>query len=167
MPLDQLMKDRSMPQGAQKVQGPNLNQHAAHSKGNELSLEPVKPLLNPLFPFLRQVGKNVDKWLWMLSAVRIMTRFEGDCNVVKSRNGSVQADFLAWKIKFLKRLQALAKGEKKSCSGKCKTEGSCKKKKRKEGLQPQEEEEEEGAKAALQNNSSEVMAEKTHNTNMY
>lgn len=101
----------------------------------------------------------MDKWLWMLSAVRIMTRVEGDCNVVKSRNGSVQADFLAWKIKFLKRLQALAKGEKKSCSGKCKTEGSCtkkKKKKRKEGQQ----EEEEGEKAALRNNSSEVMAEK-------
>ncbi|KAM7398918.1 hypothetical protein PAMP_018222 [Pampus punctatissimus] len=93
------------------------------------------------------VGKNVDKWLWMLSGVRIMTRGEGDCNVVKSRNGSVQADFLAWKVKFLKRLQALSKGERKSCSGKCKTGGSCKNK-RKVG---QEEEE----KAALQNNSSE------------
>lgn len=70
----------------------------------------------------------MDKWLWMLSGVRIMTRGEGDCNVIKSCNGSVQADFLAWKTKFLKRLQALAKGEEKSCSGKCKTEGSCKKK---------------------------------------
>lgn len=93
------------------------------------------------------VGKNVDKWLWMLSGMRIMTRGEGDCNVVKSRNGSVQADFLAWKVKFLNRLQALSKGEKKSCSGNCKTGGSCKNKK-KDG---QEEEE----KAALQNNSSE------------
>lgn len=103
-----------------------------------------------------QVGKNVDKWLWMLSGMRIMTRGEGDCNVVKSRNGSIQADFLAWKVKFLNRLQALAKGEKKRCSGKCKTGGSCKNK-MKDG---QEEEEEEKEKAALQTNHSEVMAEK-------
>ncbi|XP_035478438.1 S-adenosyl-L-methionine-dependent tRNA 4-demethylwyosine synthase TYW1 isoform X3 [Scophthalmus maximus] len=72
------------------------------------------------------VGKNVDKWLWMLSGMRIMTRGEGDCNVVKSRNGSIQADFLAWKVKFLNRLQALAKGEKKGCRGDCKTGASCK-----------------------------------------
>ncbi|CAG12739.1 unnamed protein product, partial [Tetraodon nigroviridis] len=91
------------------------------------------------------VGKNVDKWLWMLSGKRIMTRGEGDCNVVKSRNGSVQADFLAWKIKFLKRIQALAKGEKKICSGNCKTEGKCKSKRK---VKEQE-------NAALQNNSSE------------
>ncbi|KAI3354018.1 hypothetical protein L3Q82_018576 [Scortum barcoo] len=95
------------------------------------------------------VGKNVDKWLWMLSGMRIMTRVEGDCNVVKSRNGSIQADFLAWKVKFLNRLQALAKGEKKSCSGNCKNGGSCKNK-RKDRL-----EEEEKEKAALQNNHSE------------
>lgn len=95
------------------------------------------------------VGKNVDKWLWMLSGMRIMTRGEGDCNVVKSRNGSIQADFLAWKAKFLIRIQALAKGEKKSCSGNCKTGGSCKNK-RKEGQEQKEEE-----KAALQGNSSE------------
>uniref|UniRef100_A0A672RVN2 tRNA 4-demethylwyosine synthase (AdoMet-dependent) n=1 Tax=Sinocyclocheilus grahami TaxID=75366 RepID=A0A672RVN2_SINGR len=75
------------------------------------------------------VSKNIDKWLWMLSAARIMTRGEGDCNVVKSRHGSVQADFQAWKMKFLSRLQALAKGEKKACSGKCKN-GSCKNKKK-------------------------------------
>ncbi|XP_078103084.1 S-adenosyl-L-methionine-dependent tRNA 4-demethylwyosine synthase TYW1 isoform X1 [Sander vitreus] len=98
------------------------------------------------------VGKNVDKWLWMLSGMRIMTRGEGDCNVVKSRNGSIQADFVAWKVRFLKRLQALAKGEKKSCSGNCKTGGSCKNK-RKDGQEEEEEEKEE--KAALQNNSSE------------
>uniref|UniRef100_A0A8C4EU57 S-adenosyl-L-methionine-dependent tRNA 4-demethylwyosine synthase TYW1 n=1 Tax=Dicentrarchus labrax TaxID=13489 RepID=A0A8C4EU57_DICLA len=85
------------------------------------------------------VGKNVDKWLWMLSGMRIMTRGEGDCNVVKSRNGSIQADFLAWKVKFLNRLQALAKGEKKTCSGNCKTGGSCKNK-RKEGHDSDEEE---------------------------
>uniref|UniRef100_A0AAQ5ZAP9 S-adenosyl-L-methionine-dependent tRNA 4-demethylwyosine synthase TYW1 n=1 Tax=Amphiprion ocellaris TaxID=80972 RepID=A0AAQ5ZAP9_AMPOC len=93
------------------------------------------------------VGKNVDKWLWMLSGKRIMTRGEGDCNVVKSRNGSVQADFQAWKVKFVNRLQALARGEKKSCNGNCKTGGSCKNKKK----EKQEEEE----RAAAQNNSSE------------
>lgn len=88
----------------------------------------------------------MDKWLWMLSAMRIMTRGEGDCNVVKSRNGSIQGDFLAWKVKFLKRLQALAKGEKKSCSGNCKKGGSCKNKKK----ERQQEEEE---KTDLQNSS--------------
>ncbi|XP_031719335.1 S-adenosyl-L-methionine-dependent tRNA 4-demethylwyosine synthase TYW1 isoform X2 [Anarrhichthys ocellatus] len=88
------------------------------------------------------VGTNVDKWLWMLSGVRIMTRGEGDCNVVKSRNGSVQADFLAWKVKFLLRLQALVKGEKKSCSGNCKTGGSCTNK-RNDGQEDKEEEKEE------------------------
>ncbi|XP_023271837.1 S-adenosyl-L-methionine-dependent tRNA 4-demethylwyosine synthase [Seriola lalandi dorsalis] len=97
------------------------------------------------------VGKNVDKWLWMLSGMRVMTRGEGDCNVVKSRNGSIQADFQAWKVKFLNRLQALAKGEKKSCSGNCKTGGSCKNK-RKDGHMEEEEEEE---KAAPQNPSPE------------
>ncbi|XP_037533877.1 S-adenosyl-L-methionine-dependent tRNA 4-demethylwyosine synthase TYW1-like [Nematolebias whitei] len=94
------------------------------------------------------VCKNVDKWLWMLSATRVMTRTEGDCNVVKSRNGSVQADFQAWKVKFLSRLQALAKGEKKSCSGKCKKGGSCKNEKK---HRPDEEE-----KASSHDNSSEV-----------
>ncbi|TKS80653.1 S-adenosyl-L-methionine-dependent tRNA 4-demethylwyosine synthase [Collichthys lucidus] len=94
------------------------------------------------------VGKNVDKWLWMLSGKRIMTRGEGDCNVVKSRHGSVQADFLTWKGKFMSRLQALTKGEKKSCSGNCKSGGSCKNKKRGGHEETQEE-------TAPQNNSSE------------
>ncbi|XP_026992623.2 S-adenosyl-L-methionine-dependent tRNA 4-demethylwyosine synthase TYW1 isoform X1 [Tachysurus fulvidraco] len=75
------------------------------------------------------VGKNVDKWLWMLSAARVMSRREGDCDVVKSRNGSIQADFQAWKVDFLWRLQALAKGEKKTCSCECE-KGSCKNKKK-------------------------------------
>lgn len=83
--------------------------------------------------------------------MRIMTRGEGDCNVVKSRNGSIQADFLAWKVKFLKRLQALVKGEKKKCSGNCKTGGSCKNKKKERKV------EEEGEKAAQENNNSEVI----------
>lgn len=72
-----------------------------------------------------QVGRNIDRWLWMLSARRIMTRAEGDCNVVQSKHGSIEADFEAWKSKFLDCLQALCRGEKKPCSGKCK-KGKCK-----------------------------------------
>ncbi|XP_062872766.1 S-adenosyl-L-methionine-dependent tRNA 4-demethylwyosine synthase TYW1 [Trichomycterus rosablanca] len=89
------------------------------------------------------VGKNVDKWLWMLSASRIMSRGQGDCDVVKSKNGSIQADFQAWKDDFLKRLQALAKGEKKTCSCECK-KGSCKnKKKHQDEVEDQEQSSEE------------------------
>lgn len=61
----------------------------------------------------------------MLSASRIMTRAEGDCNVAQSKHGSIEADFEAWKAKFLTRLQVLCKGEKKPCTGKCK-KGKCK-----------------------------------------
>ncbi|XP_075374062.1 S-adenosyl-L-methionine-dependent tRNA 4-demethylwyosine synthase TYW1-like isoform X1 [Mycteria americana] len=71
------------------------------------------------------VGRNIDRWMWMLSASRIMTRAEGDCNVAQSKHGSIEADFEAWKAKFLSRLQALCRGEKKPCSGKCK-KGKCK-----------------------------------------
>ncbi|NXE84562.1 TYW1 synthase, partial [Cochlearius cochlearius] len=71
------------------------------------------------------VGRNIDRWLWMLSASRILTRAEGDCNVAQSKHGSIEADFEAWKAKFLSRLQALCRGEKKPCSGKCK-KGKCK-----------------------------------------
>ncbi|KAK7171624.1 hypothetical protein R3I93_004049 [Phoxinus phoxinus] len=98
------------------------------------------------------VSKNIDKWLWMLSAARIMTRGEGDCNVVKSRHGSVQADFHSWKTKFLSRLQALAKGEKKACSGKCK-KSSCKNKKK------HKEEAEDSRSLAEKNNSEEELME--------
>ncbi|NXI36903.1 TYW1 synthase, partial [Galbula dea] len=71
------------------------------------------------------VGRNIDRWLWMLSASRIMSRAEGDCNVAQSKHGSIEADFEAWKAKFLSRLQALCRGEKQPCSGKCK-KGKCK-----------------------------------------
>ncbi|NXK08641.1 TYW1 synthase, partial [Herpetotheres cachinnans] len=71
------------------------------------------------------VGRNIDRWLWMLSASRIMTRAEGDCNVAQSKHGSIEADFEAWKARFLSRLQALCRGEKKPCSRKCK-KGKCK-----------------------------------------
>ncbi|XP_039588797.1 S-adenosyl-L-methionine-dependent tRNA 4-demethylwyosine synthase TYW1-like isoform X1 [Passer montanus] len=71
------------------------------------------------------VGRRMDRWLWMLSASRIMARAEGDSNVVQSKHGSIEADFEAWKAKFLIRLQALCRGEKKPCRGKCK-KGKCK-----------------------------------------
>ncbi|NXM03954.1 TYW1 synthase, partial [Tyrannus savana] len=71
------------------------------------------------------VGRRVDRWLWVLGASRVMTRAEGDCNVARSRHGSIEGDFEAWKAKFLTRLQALCRGEKKPCSGKCK-KGKCK-----------------------------------------
>ncbi|XP_041919060.1 S-adenosyl-L-methionine-dependent tRNA 4-demethylwyosine synthase TYW1 isoform X1 [Alosa sapidissima] len=83
------------------------------------------------------VAKCVDKWLWMLSASRVLTRGEGDNNVAKSRHGSVQADFQAWKGRLLTRLQALARGEKKKCSGQCKN-GTCKSKKKKKKQQQQQ-----------------------------
>ncbi|XP_061683404.1 S-adenosyl-L-methionine-dependent tRNA 4-demethylwyosine synthase TYW1 isoform X2 [Syngnathoides biaculeatus] len=70
------------------------------------------------------VGKNVDKWLWMLSASRILTRGEGDCNVAKSANGSVQADFQAWKLKFLKHLRDLCRDD-GNCCGKREKGTSC------------------------------------------
>lgn len=47
--------------------------------------------------------------------------------MVKSQHGSIEADFEAWKAKLLTRLQALAKGEQKACSGKCK-KGPCRSK---------------------------------------
>ncbi|KFO90690.1 tRNA wybutosine-synthesizing protein 1, partial [Buceros rhinoceros silvestris] len=71
------------------------------------------------------VGRNTDRWLWMLGASRIMTRAEGDCNVAQSKHGSIEADFEAWKAKFLNRLQGLCRGEKQPCSGKCR-KGKCK-----------------------------------------
>uniref|UniRef100_A0A8C5XFM2 tRNA 4-demethylwyosine synthase (AdoMet-dependent) n=1 Tax=Microcebus murinus TaxID=30608 RepID=A0A8C5XFM2_MICMU len=75
--------------------------------------------------YFNKVGKNIDKWLWMLGAHRVMTRGEGDCDVVRSKHGSIEADFRAWKTKFIYRLQALCKGEKKkSCGGNCK-KGKC------------------------------------------
>ncbi|NWY44196.1 TYW1 synthase, partial [Sylvia atricapilla] len=75
--------------------------------------------------YYNTVGRRMDRWLWMLSASRIMTRAEGDCNVTQSKHGSIEADFEAWKTKFLTRLQVLCKGERKPCSGKCK-KGKCK-----------------------------------------
>ncbi|NWT78983.1 TYW1 synthase, partial [Lanius ludovicianus] len=71
------------------------------------------------------VGRRMDRWLWMLSASRIMTRAEGDCNVAQSKHGSIEADFEAWRAKFLTRLQALCRGEKQPCTGECK-KGKCK-----------------------------------------
>ncbi|XP_033620796.1 S-adenosyl-L-methionine-dependent tRNA 4-demethylwyosine synthase TYW1 isoform X1 [Fukomys damarensis] len=71
-----------------------------------------------------KVGKSVDKWLWMLGARRVLARGEGDCDVVRSKHGSIEADFMAWKAKFISRLQVLEKGENKSCGSHCK-KGKC------------------------------------------
>ncbi|KAM9058708.1 S-adenosyl-L-methionine-dependent tRNA 4-demethylwyosine synthase TYW1 isoform 4-T6 [Megaptera novaeangliae] len=60
----------------------------------------------------------------MLGAHRVMSRGEGDCDVVKSKHGSIEADFTAWKARFISRLQALCKGERKPCGGNCK-KGKC------------------------------------------
>ncbi|KAL0973167.1 hypothetical protein UPYG_G00199840 [Umbra pygmaea] len=77
------------------------------------------------------VSKNVDKWLWKLSGVRILSRSDGDCNVVKSRHGNLQSDFQAWMSLFLSRLQVMVAGQKKAYSGNCKPDGSCKTRHRK------------------------------------
>nr|XP_010594614.1 S-adenosyl-L-methionine-dependent tRNA 4-demethylwyosine synthase [Loxodonta africana] len=71
-----------------------------------------------------KVGKNVDKWLWLLGARRVLTRGEGDCDVVKSKHGSIEADFSAWKTKLISRLQELRRGEKKPSGSNCK-KGKC------------------------------------------
>lgn len=71
-----------------------------------------------------KVGTNVDKWLWMLGARRMLSRGEGDRNVVQSKHGSIEADFRDWESKFISRLQALLRREKKACSGECKR-GQC------------------------------------------
>ncbi|XP_043857051.1 S-adenosyl-L-methionine-dependent tRNA 4-demethylwyosine synthase TYW1-like [Dromiciops gliroides] len=83
-----------------------------------------------------KVGRNVDRWLWMLSARRVMTCGEGDSNVVKSRHGNLEADFAAWQAHFLSQLQDLSRGnfgEKKACrkhhEGSCE-KGNCKLKKK-------------------------------------
>uniref|UniRef100_A0AAZ3QFW7 Flavodoxin-like domain-containing protein n=1 Tax=Oncorhynchus tshawytscha TaxID=74940 RepID=A0AAZ3QFW7_ONCTS len=86
--------------------------------------------------------KNVDKWLWMLSGICVLSRGDSNCKVVKTHNGSAQADFLVWKTKFLNCMQALVAGQKKACSGNCKTDGSCKTRNRKK---PQEKTEDDQA----------------------
>ncbi|XP_072496207.1 S-adenosyl-L-methionine-dependent tRNA 4-demethylwyosine synthase TYW1B isoform X2 [Notamacropus eugenii] len=78
-----------------------------------------------------KVGKNIDRWLWMLSARRVMTCGEGDCNVVRSRHGSLEADFAAWQARFLSRLRDLSFSEKacrKHRRGSCE-KGECRPKK--------------------------------------
>ncbi|XP_075421119.1 S-adenosyl-L-methionine-dependent tRNA 4-demethylwyosine synthase TYW1-like isoform X2 [Tenrec ecaudatus] len=63
-----------------------------------------------------KVGKNVDKWLWLLGAHRLLSRGEGDCDVAQSMHGSIEADFGAWKAQLVARLQELRHGEKQPCS---------------------------------------------------
>lgn len=65
----------------------------------------------------------------MLGASRILSCTKGDSNVTKSKHGSIEADFEAWKAKFLARLKALCRGQKKPCSRRCK-KGRCGSKKK-------------------------------------
>uniref|UniRef100_A0A6Q2WWM2 S-adenosyl-L-methionine-dependent tRNA 4-demethylwyosine synthase TYW1 n=1 Tax=Esox lucius TaxID=8010 RepID=A0A6Q2WWM2_ESOLU len=102
------------------------------------------------------VSKNVDKWLWKLSGVRVLSRGDGDCNVVKSRHGSLHSDFLVWKTKFLSRLQTMVAGP-KACRGKCKTGGSCNNRKK-----PQKTDDEQAAPEQL---SSEVRLNNSSQSN--
>uniref|UniRef100_A0A8C7D0J6 tRNA 4-demethylwyosine synthase (AdoMet-dependent) n=1 Tax=Oncorhynchus kisutch TaxID=8019 RepID=A0A8C7D0J6_ONCKI len=85
---------------------------------------------------------NVDKWLWMLSGICVLSRGDSNCKVVKTHNGSAQADFLVWKTKFLNCMQALVAGQKKACSGNCKTDGSCKTRNRKKPQEKTEDDQE-------------------------
>ncbi|KAM6155844.1 S-adenosyl-L-methionine-dependent tRNA 4-demethylwyosine synthase TYW1-like [Rhynchocyon petersi] len=64
-----------------------------------------------------KVSKNVDKWLWQLGARRVLARGVGDCNVVSSRHGSIEADFSVWRAQLLARLQELWQGEEKPGHG--------------------------------------------------
>lgn len=91
----------------------------------------------------------MDKWLWQLGASRVLSCARGDGNVVKSRHGSIEADFMAWKTKFLARLQALCQGERKACSGRCK-KGACQAKERRspEALDPEQKASKEQAEEA-------------------
>lgn len=75
------------------------------------------------------VGRSIDRWLWMLGASRILSCTKGDSNVTTSKHGSIEADFEAWKAKFLARLKALCRGQKKPCSRRCK-KGRCGSKKK-------------------------------------
>ncbi|XP_038615743.1 S-adenosyl-L-methionine-dependent tRNA 4-demethylwyosine synthase TYW1 [Tachyglossus aculeatus] len=70
------------------------------------------------------VSRRVDKWLWMLGARRLLPRGEGDGNVAQSVHGSLEADFDAWRARFLARLRTLHQGDPTSCNGKC-TEAQC------------------------------------------
>lgn len=51
--------------------------------------------------YFNKVGKNVDKWFWMFGVYCVMSWGEGDCDVVKSKYGSIEVDFRVWKIKFI------------------------------------------------------------------
>uniref|UniRef100_A0A4W5PZV3 Uncharacterized protein n=1 Tax=Hucho hucho TaxID=62062 RepID=A0A4W5PZV3_9TELE len=92
----------------------------------------------------------------MLRGIPVLSRGDGNCKVVKTHNGSVQADFLVWKTKFLNCLQALV-AEQKACSGNCKTGGSCMTRNRKK---PQEKTEDDQA-SPEQLSSEEMLVEST------
>ncbi|XP_006859908.1 PREDICTED: tRNA wybutosine-synthesizing protein 1 homolog [Chrysochloris asiatica] len=66
-----------------------------------------------------KVGRNVDRCLWLLGARRVLSRGEGDCDVARSRHGSIEADFSAWKTELTSRLQELRQGHKRLCGSNC------------------------------------------------
>ncbi|XP_058536476.1 ankyrin repeat domain-containing protein 26-like [Ochotona princeps] len=75
---------------------------------------------NLMIPISRQqishnsmVIKNVDWWLWILSAHRVLSRGQGGYNVVQSKHGSIEAVFQASKSMLISQLRALCKGDKK------------------------------------------------------
>ncbi|XP_046841119.1 S-adenosyl-L-methionine-dependent tRNA 4-demethylwyosine synthase TYW1-like [Xenia sp. Carnegie-2017] len=53
-----------------------------------------------------KVGKDVDKWLHDLSAIRFMALGTSDENVSKSENGGKEEDFRAWVQILMKKLKA-------------------------------------------------------------
>ncbi|XP_045174102.2 S-adenosyl-L-methionine-dependent tRNA 4-demethylwyosine synthase TYW1-like [Mercenaria mercenaria] len=79
------------------------------------------------------VGKNIDKWLHSLSAMRVMPLGMGDEDVVNSKHGGIEEDFRAWRKIFWRKAGPILTGrkqltpnttggkkEKGKCGGKCK-----------------------------------------------
>ncbi|KAL9981267.1 hypothetical protein ACROYT_G009944 [Oculina patagonica] len=62
------------------------------------------------------VGKNVDKWLGLLSARRVFPFGMGDENVANSKHGGTEEDFKFWSSDFLSHFKdAREKSEETSC----------------------------------------------------
>lgn len=78
------------------------------------------------------VGKNIDRWLHSLAAMRVMPLGQGDEDVVNSKHGGIDEDFKAWRKIFWRKAGPILTGrktltpvipgkkEKGKCGGKCK-----------------------------------------------
>merc|ERR1719300_1724581 len=66
------------------------------------------------------VGKQVDKFLFQLSATRFHSLGLGDENVAGSKHGSMEADFDHWAAAFIQRLQKWNSKTSRDCG-----EGDC------------------------------------------